>query len=77
MGAPVHLKTCVLHNAVLDGKAELDPGIATGRFHAEIDAQIPNGHDDPLNFKVDNFANSLDALIAKLGTPDQIQAAHQ
>jgi hypothetical protein len=46
-------------------------------FHAAIDAQIPNGHDDPLNFNISNFANSLDALIAKLGTPDQIQAAHQ
>ena len=46
-------------------------------FHAAIDAQIANGHDDPLNFSIDSFANSLDALIAKLGTPDQVQAAHQ
>ena len=46
-------------------------------FHAAIDAQIPNGHDDPLNFNIDNFANSLDAVMAKLGTPDQVQAAHQ
>jgi hypothetical protein len=46
-------------------------------FHAAIDAQIANGHDDPLNFKVESFANSLDSLIAKLGTPDQLQAAHQ
>ena len=46
-------------------------------FHAAIDAEIANGHDDPLNFDVDSFANSLDGVIAKLGTPDRIQAAHQ
>jgi len=46
-------------------------------FHAAIDAQIANGHDDPLNFNIDSFANSLDSLIAKLGTSDQVQAAHQ
>lgn len=46
-------------------------------YHAAIDAEIANGHDDPLNFDVDNFANSLDGLIAKLGTADRIQAAHQ
>jgi hypothetical protein len=46
-------------------------------FHAAIDAQIPNGHDDPLNFNIESFANSLDSLIAKLRTSDQIQAAHQ
>jgi hypothetical protein len=46
-------------------------------FHAAIDAQIANGHDDPLDFNIDSFANSLDNLIAKLGTPDQVQAAHQ
>jgi hypothetical protein len=46
-------------------------------FHAAIDAQIANGHDDPLNLNVESFANSLDSLLAKLGTPDQVQAAHQ
>jgi len=46
-------------------------------FHAAIDAQIFNGHDDPLNFNIDSFASSLDALIAKLGTSDQVQAAHR
>ncbi len=46
-------------------------------FHAAIDAQIANGHDDPLNFDIESFARSLDALIARLGTPGQIQAAHQ
>ena len=46
-------------------------------FHAAIDAQSVNGHDDPLNFNIESFATSLDSLIAKLGTSDQIQAAHQ
>ena len=46
-------------------------------FHAAIDAEIANGHDDPLNFNIDSFASSLDALMAKLGAPDQVQAAHQ
>jgi hypothetical protein len=45
-------------------------------FHSAIDAQIANGHDDPLNFDIDSFARSLDSLAAKLGTPDQVQAAH-
>jgi len=30
-----------------------------------------------LNFDIDSFAKSVDSLIAKLSTPDQIQAAHQ
>jgi hypothetical protein len=46
-------------------------------FHAAIDAQIANGHDDPLNFDIDSFANSLDGLMTKLGAPDRVQAAHQ
>jgi hypothetical protein len=45
-------------------------------FHAAIDAQIPNGHDDPLNFDVNSFAKSLEGVIAKLGTPDQVEASH-
>ncbi|MBH5388568.1 hypothetical protein [Bradyrhizobium diversitatis] len=35
-------------------------------FHAAIDAEIPNGHDDPLNFDINSFANSLDQLLSKL-----------
>jgi hypothetical protein len=35
-------------------------------FHAAIDAEIPNGHDDPLNFDIERFANSLDRLIDEL-----------
>ena len=45
-------------------------------FHAAIDAQIPNGHDDPLNFDVDSFAKSLEGVIAKSGTPDRVEASH-
>jgi TonB family protein len=36
-------------------------------FHAAIDAEIPNGHDDPLNFDIDSFARSLDSLMVTLG----------
>lgn len=45
-------------------------------FHAAIDADIPNGHDDPLHFDIDSFAASLDGLAEKLGQPVVIQAAH-
>jgi hypothetical protein len=45
-------------------------------FHAAVDAEIPNGHDDPLNFDIDSFAGSLDRLAEKLGQPVVIQAAH-
>ena len=45
-------------------------------FHAAIDADIPDGHDDPLNFDIESFATSLDRLIEKLW-PETIQAAHQ
>jgi TonB family protein len=38
-------------------------------FHAAIDAEIPNGHDDPLNFDIDSFARSLDSLMVTLGRP--------
>ena len=46
-------------------------------FHAALDAEIPNGHDDPLNFDIEHFANSLDRLVEKLERPGEIQAAHQ
>ncbi len=38
-------------------------------FHAAIDAHIRNGHDDPLNFNIQSFANSLDGVMAALQTP--------
>jgi hypothetical protein len=44
-------------------------------FHAALDADIPNGHDDPLNFDLDHFADSLAAVVEKLQPPDEIQAA--
>ncbi len=46
-------------------------------FHAAIDAEIPDGHDDPLNFDIDSFAGSLDRLAEKLEQPVVVQAAHQ
>ena len=45
-------------------------------FHSALDADIPDGHDDPLNFDADSFATSLDRLIDSL-RPEKIQAAHQ
>jgi len=38
-------------------------------FHAAIDADITNGHDDPMNFDAESFAASLDRLIAGLQEP--------
>ncbi len=45
-------------------------------FHAALDADIRNGHDDPLNFKVDSFADSIDRLIEKLEGTGQPQASN-
>ncbi len=55
--------------------------VRTGRwlvpaFHAALDADIRNGHDDPLNFKVDSFADSIDRLIEKLQGAGQFQASN-
>jgi hypothetical protein len=44
-------------------------------FHAALDADIRNGHDDPLNFDHQSFANALDAVLKKLHGADQMQAA--
>jgi len=38
-------------------------------FHAAIDSHIRNGHDDPLNFDIQSFANGLDGVMAALQTP--------
>jgi hypothetical protein len=46
-------------------------------FHAAIDAEIPNGHDDPLNFDIGKFADSLDRLVSELEPPGVIQVQHQ
>jgi hypothetical protein len=42
-------------------------------FHAAIDAEIANGHDDPLNFDIPSFADSLDRLIERLGKPEETE----
>jgi hypothetical protein len=46
-------------------------------FHAALDGDIPDGHDDPLNFDIQSSADSLDRLVEKLQQPAVIQAAHQ
>jgi hypothetical protein len=46
-------------------------------FHAALDADMRNGHDDPLNFNIESFAASLDRLMENLEGPETIQAAHQ
>jgi hypothetical protein len=45
-------------------------------FHAAIDADIRDGHDDPRNFDIDSFANSIEILTEKLRGPEQVQASH-
>ena len=45
-------------------------------FHAALDADIRNGHDDPLNFKVDSFADSIDRLMENLQGAQQYQASN-
>ncbi len=45
-------------------------------FHAALDADIRNGHDDPLNFKVENFADSIDRLMEQLQGTGQYQASN-
>ena len=44
-------------------------------YHAALDADIPNGHDDPLNFDPESFASSIAAVVKKLQPPDEMQAA--
>ena len=44
-------------------------------YHAAIDADIPNGHDDPLNFDPESFAESIEAVVKGLQSPDQMKAA--
>jgi hypothetical protein len=44
-------------------------------YHAALDADIRNGHDDPLNFDPESFANSLEAVVKNLQPPDEMQAA--
>jgi hypothetical protein len=46
-------------------------------FHAAIDADVPSGHDDPLNFDVVSFADSLQRLMDGLQNSRARQVAHQ
>jgi len=46
-------------------------------FHAAIDGDIRNGHDDPLNFDVERFANSVEAMVERLQGTAAVPAAHQ
>jgi hypothetical protein len=43
-------------------------------FHAAIDADIPGGHDDPLNFDIEAFANAIDAVMNQMRNPASRQA---
>jgi hypothetical protein len=44
-------------------------------YHAAIDSGIRGGHDDPLNFEIERFAESLDTLIAQLRAGNRQVAA--
>lgn len=45
-------------------------------FHAALDADIRNGHDDPLNFNIDSFADSIDRLNEQFQGGGQSQASN-
>jgi hypothetical protein len=40
-------------------------------FHSALDADIPDGHDDPLNFDIQSFAGSLDKIVDKLAKSEE------
>jgi len=46
-------------------------------FHAAIDGDIPNGHDDPLNFDIASFSESVDRVVEMLDRPAELQAASE
>ena len=46
-------------------------------YHAALDADIPNGHDDPLNFDPESFAESIETVVKKLQPPDEMRAANR
>jgi hypothetical protein len=46
-------------------------------YHASLDADIPNGHDDPLNFDPESFAESIEAVVKKLQPPDEMRAVNR
>ena len=46
-------------------------------YHAALDADIPNGHDDPLNFDAESFAESIETVVKKLQPPEDMKAANR
>jgi len=44
-------------------------------FHAALDADIPNGHDDPMNFDAESFARSIQHLADTLSGGVETAAA--
>jgi hypothetical protein len=44
-------------------------------YHAALDADIRNGHDDPLNFDPESFANSIAKVVDTLNAPEQMRVA--
>ena len=46
-------------------------------YHAALDADIPNGHDDPLNFDPESFAESIEVVVKKLQPSDEVRAANR
>lgn len=55
-------------------------GVRAGRwlipaFHAVIDGEIPGGHDDPQNFALASFTDSLERLLDELHGRGQARAA--
>ena len=43
-------------------------------FHVAIDAGIPGGHDDPLNFDIEAFAHSIHTVVDQVQKPERQQA---
>jgi hypothetical protein len=46
-------------------------------FHAAIDNGIRDGHDDPMDFDLDSFGNSIDKVAGELRGAEAVQTAHQ
>jgi len=58
----------------------VDASVRAGRwlipaYHAALDGEIFNGHDDPLNFDAESFADSLQRLLDKLSAGGETAAA--
>jgi hypothetical protein len=54
--------------ALLYVAASLEHGMwLVPAYHCCLDSGMPDGHDDPQNFKLEQWGKSLDALLAQLG----------